>query len=108
MEKCWAAIVAPSPATGKSLGGSAKLGTWKRTETTIETHEVWVIRGQERSRQWCAECSGQLITPDDAASLISVSPRVIYRWVDAGLIHFSETDSGLFVCPASLSMCFEG
>jgi len=51
----------------------------------------------------CAEPSG-LITPDEGAALCQVSTRTIYRWLESGLIHFSETGSeGLFICLQTLA-----
>ena len=51
----------------------------------------------------CTEPSG-LITPDEAAALCDVSTRTIYRWLETGAIHFSETASeGLLICLSSLA-----
>ena len=40
----------------------------------------------------CHECPDgpTMLTPDDAALLTGVSTRLIYRWVEAGRIHFYE------------------
>ena len=44
-----------------------------------------------------------MLTPDEAASITSTTTRALYRLVDAGIIHFTETQSGLIrVCPPSL------
>ena len=78
----------------------------KRTETIIETQEVWVIRkcaGQPAV--WCTECASQpaMLTTEEAARLSGLSQRAICRGVEAGAVHFLETaDGSLFVCPASL------
>jgi hypothetical protein len=78
----------------------------KRTETIIETHEVWVVRRRAgQSAVWCTECAGQpaMLTPEEAARLSGLSQRAICRSVEAGAVHFLETADGcLFVCPASL------
>lgn len=78
----------------------------KRTETIIETHEVWVVRKRAGAPAvWCAECVGQpaMLTPEEAAHLTGLSQRAICRGVEAGAVHFLETADGcLFVCPASL------
>lgn len=81
----------------------------RRTETTVETHEVWVVRRRSGAAGGaparCAECDarGGMCTPEEAATLARVSPRVVYRWVEAGRLHFTETgDGALFVCLASL------
>lgn len=78
-----------------------------RTEITVETHEIWVIRNSRAmSSVLCAECAEQsgMLTPEEAARLLQTSTRAIYRHVEAGQIHFSETtDGGLLVCPESLA-----
>lgn len=80
--------------------------TRRRTETTIEAHEVWVVRGARRaSAEWCHECAGHavMLTPEDAATLINITTRTLYRWVEAGQVHFREADDGaLLVCLSSL------
>jgi hypothetical protein len=74
----------------------------KRTEITIETHRVLVIRRPKSSfLAWCAACAeqSQMITPVEAAVLARVSTRPIYRWIEADKLHFTETPDGLLhVC----------
>jgi excisionase family DNA binding protein len=51
----------------------------------------------------CTEPSG-MITPDEAAALCEVSTRTVYRWLETGSIHFSESDDGaLLICLLSLA-----
>ena len=82
--------------------------TWKkrRTEVTIETQRVFVIRTpKDSTRVWCAVCAALLkaVTPAEAAVLACVSTRTIYRWVEAGKLHFTETPDGtLWICFNSL------
>ena len=80
--------------------------SWKRSETTIETHEVWVIRKPRPARfSFCSECAAeaQMLTPEEAAGLARLSLRSIYRWVEDGRLHFTETPDGkLFICLNSL------
>lgn len=38
-----------------------------------------------------------MVTPEEAAVLACVSPRTIYRGVEAGRIHFMETPEGLLL-----------
>lgn len=74
----------------------------KRTEITIETHRVQVIRRSRRmERAWCEACAAvvQMVTPEEAAALSRVSARTIYRRVEADQLHFTETTEGrLRVC----------
>lgn len=44
-----------------------------------------------------------MLTPEEAAWLVCVTPRTIYRWVEEGRIHFRESEEGwLLICLASL------
>lgn len=79
----------------------------KRTETVIETHEVWVVRrpaGPPAAR--CQECAGRpaMLSPEEAAALSGLSLRAIFRLIEAGRVHFLEAAGDcLLVCPASLA-----
>lgn len=76
--------------------------TKKRTEITIETDRVVVISKRQRSvLAWCRKCRCrvQMITVDEAATIAGVSSRMIYRWVEAERLHFTETAEGhLLIC----------
>lgn len=55
---------------------------------------------------WCEACGAQveMLVPEEAARLASVTTRMIYRGAEAGLIHFAETADGLLlVCRKSLT-----
>jgi excisionase family DNA binding protein len=44
-----------------------------------------------------------MITPEEAAAISNVGTRTIYRWLESGSIHFSETSpSGLLICLQTL------
>jgi hypothetical protein len=54
---------------------------------------------------WCPGCELEVVmlTPDEAASITSTATRALYRLVDDGMIHFTETQAGLIrVCLPSL------
>ncbi|HKP86131.1 MAG TPA: hypothetical protein VJZ26_08545 [Blastocatellia bacterium] len=78
----------------------------KRTEITIETDQVLVIRRRRKTlRTWCAACARKvvMVTADEAAAVAHVSLRTLYRWVESCTVHFTETQEGLlFVCLDSL------
>jgi hypothetical protein len=78
----------------------------RRLEITVETHEVLVVRQREGApRTWCSQCRERagLVTVDQAAAAAGVSSRTIYRRVETGALHFSETTDGrLLVCLKSL------
>jgi hypothetical protein len=80
----------------------------KRSVTTIEAHQFFVIRRPENiDLSWCVECpAGQsiMITPDEAATLAGLSSREIYKHIEAGTIHYRESLGGMvLVCLNSLS-----
>jgi hypothetical protein len=78
----------------------------KTTIVTYESHERMTIRHQAaRSFRWCAECGNDvwMVTPNEAASISLTDTRAIFRLVEAGKIHFFETETGeLLVCSRSL------
>lgn len=65
-----------------------------------------VVRPHARSRvAWCKGCGAgaMLLTAEEAAAAAGVTPRTIYRWVEAGKVHFSETPQGeTLICLNSL------
>jgi excisionase family DNA binding protein len=78
----------------------------KRTKLTIETERVLVIRrgraGREAVCEACQEVV-QLLSVDEAATLTRVGARKIYRMVEAGKIHFTQTNEKLLlICFNSL------
>ena len=80
----------------------------KRTVTTVEAHQVFVIRRPDGAAPaWCTECppgrQSVLVAAEAAAALTGLSTRAIYRLVEAGAVHFAETPEGaLLVCLSSL------
>src|SRR4026208_391217 len=54
---------------------------------------------------WCGTCAEQvqMVTPDEAAQLCQVSTRTIYRRIETGRFHFTETEKGFsLICLQSL------
>lgn len=80
--------------------------TKKIIEITSETSEFFIIRRPHtRVTAWCSECQRKvrLLTPEAAADGAGVSIRAIFRLIEAGRIHFIETDGGrVLVCFDSL------
>jgi hypothetical protein len=77
----------------------------KFTEILIETVETIIIRRRQGPAAtaltaWCAQCGRtvSLISPDTAAKLAGVSARAIYRQLEAGQLHFTETADELLLC----------
>lgn len=78
----------------------------KRTETTIEAHELWVVRRSGVTPPtWCDACAGKtrMLPPEEMAKLRGISTRTIYQWMEAGRLHFRESADGtVMICLASL------
>lgn len=77
----------------------------KRVEITVETSLLIVRRSTSRTPVWCTACSSPVrsVTPGEAAALAGVSERTVYRWVEAGRLHFMETaEQALVICLDSL------
>ena len=77
-----------------------------RTEYSIEIDDVFVVQRLGRSVEgWCPGCGGtaMLVTPEDAAMLIGMETRAIYRMVEAFEIHWADgPEKLLLVCLGSL------
>jgi len=80
--------------------------TKRRIEITVEKHRLVVLNRRNHSTvAWCEICEAQvqMVTPDEAAQLCQISTRTIYRWIETGRIHFTETEKGFsLVCLQSL------
>jgi len=79
------------------------MGDKQIKKTAVEIHQLYVVRQQKNAApevcQQCPTAVASLVTPDEAAMVTGRSTRMIYRWVEAGIIHFQETASGsLLVC----------
>jgi hypothetical protein len=93
------------PARKQYEGGTLRKS--RKSEKTIELHEFYVIRsGSGSLPRLCAECStgdAFMVTPEQAAAVAAVPVRVIFRWVELGVLHFIEgADGSLAVCLKSL------
>ena len=79
----------------------------KRREQRIEIHERLIVRSGSNSRpalcEACAPDDSILLSPEQASNLTGIPARLIYRYVEAGTIHFREADNGkLTVCVKTL------
>lgn len=79
----------------------------RRTEKTVEIHEVYVIRQTSGALPaLCVECptgDAIMVAPEQAAVIAAVPVRTIYRWVETKMIHYKESpDGSLIVCVKSL------
>src|SRR5215216_3866643 len=82
----------------------------RRTEKTVEIHEVYVFRQTSGPLPaLCVECptgDALMVAPEHAAVIAAVPVRTIYRWVETKMIHYKEApDGSLTVCVKSLPIC---
>lgn len=64
-------------------------------------------RRNELIQAKCGECGARtaLVTAEQAAVITGIRPRVIYRWVESGMVHSTETPDGeMLVCLDSLGV----
>jgi hypothetical protein len=80
--------------------------TKRRIEITLEKHRVVTVRTRRVSAVgWCDSCGMKvrMVTAEDASGIAQVTPRTIYRWAEAGQLHFTESQDGLLlICLKSL------
>lgn len=72
----------------------------------VEQHQLLIIRQPAiESSLRCSICltNGLMVSAEDAATILSMPRREVYRAVETGSVHFIETLEGiLFVCIESL------
>ena len=78
----------------------------RRIEITVETQRNVVLRQPLAPELvWCEVCGlpVRMIPPDIAAARAHVTVRTVYRWVEAGRLHFAEPPGGVLrICLSSL------
>ena len=77
----------------------------RRIEITVATRQLIIRRQSNYAPVWCRECPSPvpLIAPEEAAVLAGVSMRTVYRWMEAGQLHFIETaEQSPLICLNSL------
>jgi hypothetical protein len=77
----------------------------KRTQITIETSRVLIVRRMRSFRTWCPECAREVdaVGLDEATSLTGMTQPALRECVEAGKWHFSEPSGGApMICLDSL------
>jgi hypothetical protein len=75
------------------------------TKITVETERLLVMSRSRNFTCWCPSCGALVhrLTIDEAAAVARVDSLTVYRWVEAGAIHHSETEGGVpLLCAVSL------
>ncbi|HEX8264676.1 MAG TPA: hypothetical protein VF596_04575 [Pyrinomonadaceae bacterium] len=78
----------------------------RTTEILVETNRRFVIRRAEESGEqlFCSRCGEPMLAAEQAASLIGISCRAVYRHIENGNIHFAEIETGaVMICISSLA-----
>jgi hypothetical protein len=78
----------------------------KFTTITVETERLLVISQSRSLYSLCPACGDEvrMVTVEQAAALSRITWREIYRQVEAGKLHFIETNGGsLLICLHSLN-----
>ena len=76
-----------------------------RRKITIESERLLVIRRKKSAEAWCEGCKAlrKIVQAREAAVILGVSARTIFRRVESGQLHFMETPDGeLLICLNSL------
>ena len=78
----------------------------RRTVITFEKLERWryLLPQAELRISWCDDCARNVswLTPDQFVALNGLSLRELFRRIEAGVVHFSESSNGsLLICPDS-------
>jgi hypothetical protein len=67
----------------------------RKFEMSVATNRRYVIRQSKSGRQIpCAECGAPMLTAEQAAVLLGIKQRRIFRIIETGAAHFAETDAG--------------
>jgi hypothetical protein len=77
----------------------------KRTEIFIETTRVVEIHRPHKELARCEQCGAvtEWATVEEAALLVCLRVRLLFRWTEDGLLHTRESREGLLlICLGSL------
>ncbi len=80
----------------------------RRTQIIVETERIILIRRRRRERGerlWCGACGAEslMLTMEKAARMLGTTSRQVFRWAEAGRLHWTESEEGaLLICRASL------
>jgi predicted DNA-binding transcriptional regulator AlpA len=82
----------------------------RRIQITVERRRLVMQNVTPPAPVFCPSCltAVVLLTPEEAAALTGVSVRTVYRWVEAGQVHYLETSADqLLVCPHTFPQSIE-
>ena len=72
-------------------------------------HEVLIVRGAANAGEPCELCApriGLLVSAEAAATITGVPVRMLFKLLEAGLIHYREIkDGAVLICVNSIASC---
>ena len=76
----------------------------RKTNITVTTEQKFIVQKQTAKEIVCCEqCRAEMISAHVSAEFFGISSREIYRLIEAGKIHFVETDRNeIYICPVSV------
>jgi len=81
--------------------------TRRRTKLVVETERMLIVRGHHTEmNNRCDRCGAEakLVSPELAATLTGLSRRAVYRLIESGQVHFTESSQALVsICLQSLT-----
>lgn len=77
----------------------------RKIEVLVHTKRRFTLRQPPAdTNTLCIDCGGVMLAAEQTAIVCGITRRHVYRIVEAGSAHFTETETGaLLVCPNSLA-----
>lgn len=81
----------------------------RKIEMTVATNEIFIIRKASTHRPTaCAECGKPMLMAEQTAKMFGISQRRIFRIIETGAAHFTETEAGAtMICLTSMAIVLE-
>ena len=81
----------------------------RTTEIFVEMKRRFIVRQPASiERILCPECGELMLKAEQIADLFRLTPRAVYRLIEAGAAHFVETGAAVYICPPSLDAFISG
>jgi hypothetical protein len=77
----------------------------RKTEIFVSTNRRFIVRQSPSVEPvFCPACSQAMLSSEQAAVVFETNCRTVFRLVESGSIHFTETETGsVMVCLPSLA-----
>ena len=77
----------------------------RRIEISVERQEISVLRRNRQAViQFCKQCGAkvEMLTVESARAITGMTPRMLYRSIEAENVHFVESSEGMICSVPSL------